>query len=190
MQAMTHVQPDERPASPGSGSGRWVELSPKVLDAQTDYTLGTYGDVFIVIWRQDTTLSGVAELGRCFDRFAAGMPQGVGLLTVIEPAASLPSSSAREALAAFMRDNGNRIRTSAVVFEGSGFRAAAVRSVVVGLTMLANQPFPHRVFSTVERTRDWFLEKLGDERQVRSASGLGGAVETIRGAAAAAAVTQ
>jgi hypothetical protein len=31
--------------------------------------------------------------------------------------------------------------------EGTGFRAAAVRSVVTGLTMLARQAYPHRVCS-------------------------------------------
>ena len=31
--------------------------------------------------------------------------------------------------------------------EGTGFRAAAVRSVVTGLTMLAKQAYPHRVCS-------------------------------------------
>ena len=31
--------------------------------------------------------------------------------------------------------------------KGTGFRAAAVRSVVTGLTMLAKQAYPHRVCS-------------------------------------------
>ena len=188
MDAMTHGGRGDPLPAPVSGSGRWLELTPEILDDQPDYCLGAFGEVFVVIWRTDTTLPAVASMTQAFDRFAAKIGHPVGLLTVVEEAAPLPSTAAREAIATFLRNNGARVRASAVVFEGSGFRAAAVRSVVVGLTMLANQPFPHRVFSTIDKAREWFVENLGDERQVRSASALARAVDTIRGAKAAAAV--
>ena len=44
---------------------------------------------------------------------------------------------------------------SAVVHEGTGFRAAAVRSVVTGLAMMANLPYPHKVFATVDDAGRW-----------------------------------
>ena len=46
------------------------------------------------------------------------------------------------------------------MFEGSGFRAAAVRSVVVGLTMLAKQGFPHKVFANLPDAADWLDAEL------------------------------
>ena len=67
---------------------------------------------------------------------------------------------------------------SGVAFEGSGFMAASVRSVVVGLTLLAKQTYPHRVFPNVKEASFWIeleSEKLGsrfdsEETQAQVAS--------------------
>ena len=55
----------------------------------------------------------------------------------------------------FLRNGAGRIRMSAVVHEGAGFRAAAVRSVVTGIAMLSKVPFPHHIFATVEQAAKW-----------------------------------
>ena len=74
---------------------------------------------------------------------------GVYLLTVVEEDAPMPPYEAREVVAVFLRNGAGRIRMSAVVHEGAGFRAAAVRSVVTGIAMLSKVPFPHHIFATV-----------------------------------------
>jgi hypothetical protein len=50
----------------------------------------------------------------------------------------------RKALADLLTES-HIIRCSAVIMEGTGFRAAAVRGVVTSLTMLARHEFPHRI---------------------------------------------
>jgi hypothetical protein len=59
----------------------------------------------------------------------------------------MPPSPVRQAVADFLAEGSTFIKCSAVLMEGAGFRAAAVRSVVTGLTMLARQAYPHRVCS-------------------------------------------
>lgn len=121
------------------------------LVAKTDdYALAGWQQVFCVIWRAETTLEGVAQLQASCTAFAAKRPAGIGLLTIIESAASLPPSASRKAIAAFFEEASSFIKCSAVVFEGAGFRAAAVRSVVTGLTLMARQKFPHRVCDMAE----------------------------------------
>jgi hypothetical protein len=66
---------------------------------------------------------------------------------------------AREALARMLA-GGNDIACSAVAFEGSGFRAAFVRGVVTGLTILARHPFPNRIFAGVPEASSWLRSQM------------------------------
>ncbi|MDP9034310.1 MAG: hypothetical protein M3O50_05855 [Myxococcota bacterium] len=110
----------------------------------------------ILIWKVDTTMRGVAAAQSVYDAFAAEHPAGVFLLTVVEQDAPMPSSEVRAALAAFLSTGVNRTLFSAVAHEGTGFRAASVRSVVTGLAMLAKLPYPHKVFASVDQAARWF----------------------------------
>lgn len=125
-----------------------------------DHCMATWGGVFICIWRHETTAEGVRALSDRFSDFARTHPAGVALLTIVEPNAPVPEGHVRDALAGFMRRSATALKTSAVVHEGTGFRAAAVRGVVTGLTLLARQPFPHRIFATVPEGCRWLAGTL------------------------------
>ena len=121
-------------------------IPKSVRRATLDYALATWGNVFIVIWRRNTTAAAVQDLHLQCKRFGAIHPEGVLLLTIIREGAPAPDGSTRSALASFLK-SADYIRGSAVIMEGTSFRAAFVRGVVTGLTMLAHQPFPHQVCS-------------------------------------------
>jgi hypothetical protein len=108
-----------------------------------------------VVWKRETTLEGVEALAQAYREQASRYPSGVYLLTIIEQGAPMPSTEEREAVAVFLRSGGGRTRMSAVVSEGSGFRAAAVRSVVTGLAMLVRLPYPHGVFGSLDQAAKW-----------------------------------
>jgi hypothetical protein len=131
--------------------------SPQIVHAETNYACGHFADIFVVVWRDETTLSGVRALREHFEPFARARRK-VGLINIIEEGAALPAAEARQALARLMSDSGEHIAVSAVVFEGRGFRSAAVRGVVTGLSMLARQPYPHRVCATLSEAAEWFAE--------------------------------
>ncbi|WP_437562178.1 hypothetical protein [Sorangium sp. So ce542] len=118
-----------------------------------DYVVATWRQIFCAIWRRETTADAVRRVHHACVEFAKQYPRGIGLLTVVEGEASLPPAGARKALASFLAQASSVIRCSAVVFEGSGFRAAAVRSVVTGLSLLARQRFPHKVCDIAEAGR-------------------------------------
>jgi hypothetical protein len=127
-----------------------------VLHAERDFAVGKCGPVYIVIWKVDTTEVGMRRVADLFR--ATSLPQRIGMLTVVDENATMPSSEARNLGAAFLAKNSNRIVASAVVHEGSGFKAAAVRAVVTGLSMLARQPFPHKVVPEVQPATSWLCE--------------------------------
>ncbi|WP_437715862.1 hypothetical protein WMF45_05240 [Sorangium sp. So ce448] len=116
-----------------------------LVTRQPDYILASWHQIFCVIWRRETTEDGARHLRDACAEFAKKHPRGIGLLTLVESGAPLPSAPARRAIASFLAEASATIRCSAVVFEGSGFHAAMVRSVVTGLTLVARQRYPHRV---------------------------------------------
>jgi hypothetical protein len=108
-----------------------------------------------VVWKRETTAEGVEVLQETYREQATRYPSGVYLLTIIEKGAPMPSTEQREEVAVFLRSGSGRTRMSAVVIEGTGFRAAAVRSVVTGLAMLVRLPYPHEIFGTLEQAAKW-----------------------------------
>jgi hypothetical protein len=131
-----------------------------VIALEHDYCFAGWNAIFIVIWRHDTTSDGVRNLDLKLRDHEKAHPDGCGLLTIIEQGAPMPTSEVRTALARFMTEGARVIRSSAVAFEGAGFRAAAVRGVVTGLTMLARQPYPHKVFATMPDAAQWLGASL------------------------------
>ena len=100
----------------------------KLVTKEADYALAHWQQVFAVFWRRETTVEGARDLARSCTAFAASQPRGIGLLPIVESGAPLPAASARNEIAEFLASGSQFIKCSAVVFEGSGFRAAAVRS--------------------------------------------------------------
>lgn len=137
-----------------------IHSDPDVIKVDPDFALASWNDVFMVIWRVNTTVEGARALRRECLGFAAKRPEGIALLTIVEEGAPMPAPESREVIARFLGDASESIRASAVIFEGDGFRAAAVRSVVIGLTMLARQKYPHKVFAAVEDGATWLEREL------------------------------
>jgi hypothetical protein len=125
----------------------------QVIARHPDYALASWQQIFAVIWRRETTASGAEDLRTKCGEFARANPRGIGLLTIVETGAPLPSSAERKSIADFLAGGSSFIRCSAVIFEGSGFRAAAVRSVVTGLTLMARQAYPHKICDIEEAIR-------------------------------------
>ena len=121
-----------------------------------DHVIATWDRVMILIFRVESTMAAVRDAQGVFDNLAHEHSGGVFLLTIVERDARMPSVVVRGALAEFLAQAAGRMVLSAVVYEGTGFRATAVRSVVSGLAMLTNYPYPHKVFPRVEAAANWF----------------------------------
>jgi hypothetical protein len=133
----------------------------ELLHLQDDYAMATYRDVFVIIWRHLTTIETCRLFRRELVDFGKKRSKGIALLTIVEERAPMPPTECRQSIAETLRDASDHILASAVVFEGEGFRAAAVRSVVAGLNMLARQKFPHKVFSDISEAGSWMHATVG-----------------------------
>lgn len=137
--------------------------------ATSDYLFLTWEDLMVAVWRGQTSIPAIHAGEKLLKAHAAKYPAGILLLTVIEENAPPPGLAERTALGKMLKNSEGRTRRSAVIFEGSGFRAATVRSVVTGVLLFSSPPFPHKVFATVPTAATFLAatEKIDPKRTAK-----------------------
>jgi hypothetical protein len=121
------------------------------LELTSNHAMVLLDNLFVALWRQHTTLEGVAKFSEHVARAGKQHPGGLALLTIVPSSAPPPPGEVRAKLAAAFA-GAQGVKASAVFFEGSGLRATIVRSVVTGLSLLAPPKFPHKVFGKLEES--------------------------------------
>lgn len=135
-----------------------MEDRAEVLEHQAGYVFGGWQDVFIAAWRATTTLMGARRVGIVMERFAARHPQGISLVMIVEPHCDMPDGATRDLIAKDMKRHESFTRHATMIYEGSGFKAATIRSIMVGLQMLSRQAAPTKVCATVAEGAHWLAE--------------------------------
>jgi len=131
----------------------------RILRSEASHGIACVGRTLVVHWQTETRGEAVAELASLL----AGLAEqsgGVALLQVIGERATSPDTATRSALAAMLKANETRIIASAVVFEGTGFRASVIRSIVIGISMLSRPQCPHTVFESSAAGIAWLVQHL------------------------------
>lgn len=149
---------------------------PEIVLWNPDCVLATWRSASIAVWRLHTRVDALVHLEALLGRQAAAYKQ-IALLQMLEPSCKPLDSEQRSTLETVMR-GARALRSSAVVYEGSGFQAAAVRAVVAGVGALQRHPFPHRTFADVPSAAAFHAEHLGQIPDF--ARGLTNAVQVTR----------
>jgi len=84
---------------------------------------------------------------------------GIGLLAIIPPDSTPPSSEVRAAMNRVL-ERGPELRAACWCIESSGFEAATVRAVLCGLRFLRSAPYPRHNASNVHASLTWLLPLL------------------------------
>jgi len=154
---------------------------PNIAHEDEHHLVATWGNLLLLIWKNETRLAAIQGLRDTMQGLAKRQPDGMTLLTVIERGAPLPSSTERRALSDVLRDFSGSVLRSAVLIDADGLRAATVRSVITGLTLIARQPYPHRVFGRAAEAAAWLYPTLRFDGAKPNSLELLGAIDTIRG---------
>ena len=125
-----------------------LDVPPRVIDESDHHVIGTWRRIVFTIWRRETTTRGIRGMQEAVR--GARADGGLLAMTVVTDQAPMPPSEVRDQLARAMASFEGDVVSSALVFEGTGFRAAAVRSVVSGISLVRKMPYPHRVFDRAE----------------------------------------
>src|SRR3954469_1555921 len=161
---------------------RPAAIEVQILRSDTSHGIAFVGRTLVVLWQTETRAEAVADLATLLAGRAAEFGS-VALLQVIGDQANPPDSAVRGALATMLKHNEQRIVASAVVFEGAGFRASVVRSVVIGISMLSRPKCPHTVFASPKDGIDWLseYEPVGGANPGRAAASMQLAIDRLRG---------
>jgi hypothetical protein len=149
-----------------------------VLEATASHTIGTWRNFALVIWRRETVLAGLIGVRTQLTELSKRYPKNVCLMQIIEKNGAAPEPVVRTAIADTLTSFREHIIGSSIIFEESGFKAAVVRAVVSGVTLLAKFGFPHVVFSAVGEASVWHA-RLGKANDFRPGE-LVDAVEKLR----------
>lgn len=109
----------------------------------------------LIIVSHTMTPAGVDAIGRGFAKLVARHERVCSISFVERRAGSGSSAEVREMLAQVARKYTKSMTGAAVVCEGTGFRATAVRSVVTAIHMASRASHPVKVFSCVEAGLEW-----------------------------------
>jgi hypothetical protein len=109
---------------------------PLLVASEPGFGIATLGPTVFLVWRARPTLSGVRAVRAVMARLSGLHEAGIVLLVVLERHAPLPDAPVREAMIGAVRSLGHKLLAMVALHERTGFAAAAVRSVVVGLALV------------------------------------------------------
>jgi hypothetical protein len=145
------VSADEPAPPPGS-------ILFEVTERDAHHALGATPGLVIVVWRGEAGLAAIEKLSALIVE-RAEQDGDLALLQVVEAQAAPPDSAERAALSALLRRHDGQLSCSAIVFEGEGLRAAALRGLVTAMGLLHRPRFPHEVFATPEAAIQWIARR-------------------------------
>lgn len=104
----------------------------------------------------------------------------IGGLVVIDRHAKPPSDAIRVEMDEALKSLGGHVAAMAHVIEGEGFLAAAKRSALTMLTLLARLSFPVKIFAEPLAAAAWLVGQLGSSRRVVEFQDLRAAADSVR----------
>ncbi len=154
----------------------------RVIEVDEDHVMGTWAEFLIMVWRVKTLLPAVQRAKLVMRELAKAHPNGIASLAIVEQTALPPEQDVRRELSALLSGGAGHVKSSSVVHEGTGFKAATVRGVVTALSMFGKLPFPHVIHATVSESAEWHMKNLQKPTAGISARGLCQAVDDLRNA--------
>jgi len=113
------------------------------------FACAALGQLVIAVFDRASDAQNAEAMARISTQTARDNPTLV-ILTVVGPACTVPESSVRSRLISQVKAVQKQLVAAVTVIEGSGFRTAAVRGVVTGMTLLLKaSSYPAKTFATV-----------------------------------------
>jgi hypothetical protein len=149
-------------------------VDAEVIDVDDEHLVGSYSALLVLMWGARTLpekLAGVIVQAREFaERWSR-----IAVMVVIEPDSEIPGKEARKKLEEIAELLLGKTIATVYVFEGTGFRAAATRTLMTAL-MLVGPPSvkQYKVTRTIDEGLDWLVPFLagpefGNEAERRQA---------------------
>lgn len=145
------------------GAGGFLPGGPKLFRRDQASSYAWWGNLVVVLGRQPPDAVHVANYRACIAELYKRYPQGVCVITVVNDT-SAPKPSGREALIETFRQIWSMVNAVLLIPNASGFKAAAIRSVMGCLILATGQRDRVKVERSVALGMPWLGAKLlGDD---------------------------
>lgn len=128
-----------------------------------EFAVCTLDNILLLMWKLPPVLEGVERCEAAAAELRQTHPNSkIGFITYVEPSAQdgTPPAPVRTALAKFLKENAKQFRASVVIYEGTGFKATIVRSVVTAIQVASNLSFPASVASSRYDGATWLINQM------------------------------
>ena len=131
------------------------------------YVSITEGALHASVWHAGADLESVRALGAELDDLAERKGQ-ISVFMLVRERVPIAGHEARREAASTLRRLGSKVRSVAAVVEGAGARAAAIRSVFVGVALLVRPDFDWKMFATAQPALAWQRRYLKPRDVIRA----------------------
>lgn len=139
------------------------------------------GNVLVGVHRHGPSEPSIrAQLG-ALQTLAKERVSGVGYLLILQNGAMTPNAEARQEVTTVLDGLGGVLRVLAVVMEGGGFWASAVRSTLAVLLVARSRPYQVKIFAGHDEAIAWIARELQGVEGSATAATLSAAVARLRG---------
>ncbi|MGD8861447.1 MAG: hypothetical protein PVI30_15670 [Myxococcales bacterium] len=141
-----------------------------MLGANADCAVAVHGPVVVLLWRGKVVPEGARWMRRGFLK-AREQPGRLALLTIVEDGCEIRTPpEVRDEVSEMLRLYGSRLAGAAIVFEGRGFKATMVRSIITAIYIASRAKVPNSVFGDVGTALQWLCrhdETLPDPAELQ-----------------------
>jgi hypothetical protein len=129
---------------------------PTLLDSEPGrFSFWALQNVTIFVWRDQPTRDALLRLQQAAEPRAKQYPEGVSDVHVVVGRITLPDDSTRQALIRISKLAAPHLAAVAVVVEGTGFWASALRSLITSIRVVLPGTFEMALFGTTEELVRW-----------------------------------
>jgi hypothetical protein len=136
--------------------------SARMLAGDETFLAAQFRNVFLSAWWGDTTVAKLRQVSAIQSEVARTCPKGFVALGLIRSVnANLPADVRAEA-ERITRDPAPGLRAIAQVIYGSGFAAAAIRSIATGIQLFSRNGRPSKIFDSLENAAAWLAPRMNE----------------------------
>lgn len=118
------------------------------------------GRIHLSMWWDAPTIADVAAIRRELQAAVVADRRPLAMVLVVAPDTPIAPSAPRQAAIAMLRELGPRLAGCAVVLEGTGFRAAALRAMFGTMALLVRGPLVWAAFDGYARGVAWLRQRI------------------------------
>ena len=152
----------------------------KVLEIDAHHAKGVAGNMLFLVWRYETRLDAFVRARSILSELIEAHPGDVEVMQVIETTALPPNATTRAEFPKLLKLGSGHLKHYSIVHEGSGFKAAIVRTITSTAYMMSRRNFPYEVFSSLDKAAAWHALGVPAVGRRRAAAAITDAVTTLR----------